>query len=307
MGDDTCQVFVSFDKTEKLSNPSVRVTKSKSKNSLLRVSTWITMIWLLTGQFWSATSAFLYLILTVVKTINIINPFYRLKTRFLYTVIFIVLLIYFTLFITDNYYGNWLVSYATYGKHKFKCSVTYGLFAFFDTTASTGELTLTYIFKRLRLIIIYDYVASALLVLEFCLPGIIVLVCMMLQMFYIRRSLGRSENPMANTANHVNLSVFLTSLLYFISVSVFSYFLLVLDIKAAIGVNITDFSNLILIIGKYTLPLLNAALFPTILILRKPELKAIFKNYVMKILLLPLTIFYKLQSVVLRRSGYTQI
>ena len=80
-------------------------------------------------------------------------------------------------------------------------------------------------------------------ILEFCLPGFIVFVCMILQMFYIRRSFGRSDNPIVNTANHVNLTEFLTSLLYFTSVSVFSYFLLVLDIKAAIGVNITNFDR----------------------------------------------------------------
>ena len=213
------------------------------------------------------------------------------------------------MFITDIHYGAWLVSYATYGKDKFECYAQYGVFPFFDTTGTVGELTITYFCKRLGLYNFYDYLVIASLIYKFCLPGMIVFVCMILQMFYIKRSFGRSENPLINTANHVNLTVFLISFLYTISVSVFSYCLLLQHVQDMIhgNTNNSDFEDVLLVFGKYTLPLLNAALFPTILILRKPDLKAEFKNYIMKILLLPLTILYKLRSVVLRRRGYTAI
>ena len=138
------------------------------KNSSLQVSTWITMILLSTSQFWSATSAFLYLILTIVKTINITNPFYRLKTSSLYIAIIIVLLIYFTLLITDNYCYNTLLSEATYGEHKFKCTAKYGLFTFFYSPAwNIGQFIIVLLCSYIFQINSYIESASLMVILEF--------------------------------------------------------------------------------------------------------------------------------------------
>ena len=153
----------------------------------------------------------------------------------------------------------------------------------------------------------YSLFSAVLLIIQLCLPGMIVLVCMLLQMFYIKKAFSRSENQVVNTANHANLTVFMISLLYVCSVSVYSFRMLFQHIQMFIYNTYTPFHYRLLSFGKYTLPLVNAALFPTILILRKRDLRAQFRNYIVKMLLLPVTIFGKVRSLVPRRSGYIQI
>jgi hypothetical protein len=58
---------------------------------------------------------------------------------------------------------------------------------------------------------------------------------------------------------------------------------------------------------RFTLPLLNAALFPTILILRKPDLRAKYQTYILNVCCLPLTVFRRVCHQVQRRRGYTEI
>ena len=137
---------------------------------------------------------------------------------------------------------------------------------------------------------------------QFGLPCLIVLVCMVLQMIYIKKAFVGHENPLLNTANQVNLTVFIISLLYLISVSL--YFMATYPL--------IEYTDQILVpplrvLFQFTLPLMNAALFPTILILRKPEMRARYKNYITEALLLPLTIYGKVRHLVQRRRGYTDI
>ena len=138
---------------------------------------------------------------------------------------------------------------------------------------------------------------------QFGLPCLIVLVCMVLQMIYIKKAFGGHENPLLNTANQVNLTVFIISLLYLISVSL--YFMTTYPL-----IEYTDQILLppLRVLVQFTLPLMNAALFPTILILRKLEMRARYRNYIAKVLLLPLTIYGKVRHLAdQRRRGYTEI
>jgi hypothetical protein len=147
-----------------------------------------------------------------------------------------------------------------------------------------------------------------LLVGEFLLPCLIVFICTVIQMLHIKKVFGRSENPQQNTANHANLTVFLVSLLYLISVSLFSCYTLLLVIPTLFSRSLTvKISALEMGLTKFTLPLLNAALFPTILILRKPDLKATYRNYAVKVILFPLTVWGKVRHLIQIRRGYTEI
>jgi hypothetical protein len=136
---------------------------------------------------------------------------------------------------------------------------------------------------------------------------------MVLQMMYIKDAFGRSENPQQNIANQANLTVFLVSLLYLSSVSLFAFPMLRVFINTFFAPNSDnghDASFFILFtvaLGNFTLPLLNAALFPTILILRKPELRAVYRNYTTTVFFFPLTVCDKVRLLVQRRRGYTQI
>ena len=140
-----------------------------------------------------------------------------------------------------------------------------------------------------RMFYIMDIVVP---LVQFGLPCLIVLVCMVLQMIYIKKAFQGHENPLLNTANQVNLTVFLISLLYLISVSL--YFMATYPL-----IEYTDQILLppLRVLVQFTLPLMNAALFPTILILRKPEMRARYRNYISKALLLPHTIYGKVRHM----------
>ena len=206
---------------------------------------------------------------------------------------------YFALYISDNVYDVVLDG----GRFQ-KCSVYGGLFSYLIFVATLGQITLSFVANYNAYV--YENILIFFLVIQYCVPGIIVLVCMPLQMFYIKKAFSASENPALNTANHINITVFMISLLYLCSVTVFAIVSLYIHIKTMmywpphIPIPLLSF-------GKYTLPLLNAALFPTILILRKPDLRTEFRNYIRKMLLLPRSIFCKVRSLVLRRNGYTEI
>ena len=124
-------------------------------------------------------------------------------------------------------------------------------------------------------------------------------------MVYIRRAFRGSENPLLNNANQINLTVFLISLLYLGSVSIFSFPELAAYRK--IGKNLDNPVVPVVLVGKFTLPLLNAALFPTILILRKPDLRTKYWSYMLRVWCLPLTVFRRVSHHVQRRRGYEEI
>ena len=130
---------------------------------------------------------------------------------------------------------------------------------------------------------------------------------MILQIIHIKKALRESADPRQASANHVTLTIFLISLLYLLSVSVYSAFLFY-EIYCPVEVLILWYASeenmIFMMVAKYTLPLLNAALFPTILILRKPELRARYRGYVGTVLHAPVNIFYYIRN---KGRGYTVI
>ena len=60
--------------------------------------------------------------------------------------------------------------------------------------------------------------------------------------------------------------------------------------------------------AQYTVPLLNAALFPTILILRKRDLRITYWNYITHVFSLAVTLCDRVRNLIQgRRGGYTEI
>ena len=137
------------------------------------------------------------------------------------------------------------------------------------------------------------FTAIAPIVLDLCFPCLIVFVCMILQIVYIRRAFSQSSDPRQNIANHATITVFMISLLYLSSISAFSSSMLIFSIE-----------GVMVILARYTLPLVNAALFPTIIILRKAELRATYRGYISTVLRLPVTVFYNIRH---RVSGYRTV
>jgi hypothetical protein len=130
---------------------------------------------------------------------------------------------------------------------------------------------------------------------------------MALQIFYIKKAFGESESQVQNFADQINITVFLISLLYLSSVSVFSFPCLAGYLKWLYMDSLDTKFGPMVMVGKFTLPLLNAALFPTILILRKPDLRAKYLNYLLNTVRLPHTILRKVCHRVKRTRGYIEI
>ena len=105
-------------------------------------------------------------------------------------------------------------------------------------------------------------------------PCAIILICMIIQMVYIKKALSGSDNPELNTANHVNLTVLLVSMLYLICIGSYGIYILPWNYKGSA----MEWVQLTL---RYTLPLVNAAIFPVIIILRKQSLRQRYKERVL--------------------------
>jgi hypothetical protein len=280
------------------------------KDGSLRLPQWTYLTCFSFSVFCHVTSTFIYVVLTVVKTINIVNPFYRLKTFALKVGLSALLSMNFVLFISDAW--NWNDSYVSHNNHP-KCTALTGFWNSLAQVNSLGQGSLYNFFLRQVKISketelkIYA-IEMFLLFVQFYSPCLIVFVCMILQMVHIKRSFGRSHNPLQNTANQANLTVFLISMLYLCSVGTFSIYYLVtyitfLQRRSRSPVAVGPMFMLI----RFTLPLLNAALFPTILILRKPDLRAKYWSYMLKVCSLPLTVFRRVSHHVQRRRGYEEI
>ena len=269
------------------------------KDPSMRIHPWTFLVCQLFGVLCYITSTFYVLVLTFVKTINIMHPFYRQNIRLLKIALFVYPSILLVVCIIDVWNMN---DYTTTGRgDNPKCDVYNGPWNTITLIETIG-LGTTYIVLKLimRYFALSDDAANRMLhnmdtvlcLVQFGLPCLIVLVCMVLQMIYIKKAFGCHENPLLNTANQVNLTVFLISLLYLSSVSLYC-----LMTYPLILYTIPILPIPIQVLLQFTLPLMNAALFPTILILRKPEMRARYRNYIAKVLFLPLTIYAKVRHM----------
>ena len=280
------------------------------KDPSMRMHPWTYLVCQTFGVLCYVTSTFCILVLTVVKTINIMRPFYRQNNRVLKIVLFIYPSILLVVCIIDV----WDMNDFTTTRHDDnpKCGVQDGPWYIMTYIGTIGQGTTHLVIDlmvryfalsagaELRVLRIMEVIVP---LVHFGLPCVIVLVCMVLQMIYIKKAFGGHENPLLNTANQVNLTVFLISSLYLISVSL--YCMVIYPLREYLPVRVLPAPLWELL--QFTLPLMNAALFPTILILRKPEMRARYRNYIGKVLLLPLTIYGKVRHLAQRRRGYTEI
>ena len=120
--------------------------------------------------------------------------------------------------------------------------------------------------------------------LNIVFPCIIFIICMVLQVFYLRKHLGNSDNPLLKSARDIAVTIYMITALFFFCHIVLYIVLLIFEIfymklewphknnKSKV------FQEWVLGgIGLLTLPLVNAAVFPFILIFRKDDLR---KKYV---------------------------
>ena len=158
-------------------------------------------------------------ILAVVKTINIVNPFYIIKKKIVDGFMIAATITWFVIGTSDiifiyslhktaqSCYSHWILlfGYNNLGE---------GIMAKFN-------LSLIYASESYK-ITIY----SIPMVVEYLVPCFVVFVCMVIQMVNIRRSFINSSNPQQDIANHVNLTLFLVSMTFFVSNAAFCLYCL---------------------------------------------------------------------------------
>ena len=123
----------------------------------------------------------------------------------------------------------------------------------------------------------------------YVLPALIVLICMIIQIRYLRRSLRDSET-LPSTSRHVSITVLLVSTLFFLChatvfITGIVWFSLHHNFFPAHNSSDQYFILLGMLTGfvKFTLPLIYAVAYPIIIICRKPELKERYVRYLKRL------------------------
>ena len=269
------------------------------------MQSWVFLTYNTLGLLCYTTSTFFGMVLTIVKTINILNPFYRVRGH----VLKICLATFPSLGLIISVVDIWFTcndSHIVYNMLQ-PAPCPYGSWPALFYIRFVGQRIMYFVISHIinRKALLHDVVGLALLFFEFGLPCLVVFICMVLQIIYVRRAFRKSSGPQQNTANHATMTIFLVSLLNLFTSSYYLFSILLLEeYFTATGGIISIKSYEPLMVARYTLPLLNAALFPTILILRKPELRARYRGYISTVLHHPVTAFYLIRH---RRAGYTVI
>lgn len=221
---------------------------------------WFTLSYVTVG-FWSYNlSIFANVVLSVIKAVNLAAPFYQLEKVVIICSVTVAGIFWASLSITDAVYFAEKQAFASFG-----CKEQWDILEHYDFVGSglvleVGELESSESLLTLKLLAVFEYMV----------PSFIVLVCMVIQMVAIKKTLGTRSK---DTANEVNMTVFLVSALYFICNSAYGVFFLAeytLERKKTLSIEF---------LMKNTLPLLNAALFPIILICRKESLRTRYQGY----------------------------
>ena len=131
--------------------------------------------------------------------------------------------------------------------------------------------------------------AAGIYVIQFILPPLLILVCMVIQVVSLRRDLKDSPPAMIKSSRHASITILITSLLFFtchmalLTSLVIWYFVIgFVNQDTAKQPSLIHQGNVIGLFD-YDLPLFYGAMYPIILMVRKPELRERYKNFYRKI------------------------
>ena len=241
------------------------------------IPTWVVQCYISVAMCGYACSIFYNIVLVITKTINMVSPFNRLNTA----AIKISLVLGSLFWLAVALAGNVLDYMSKRGHHTHSC---YEQWVFLEGYWYLGVIVVEiFLLNVLHLeadgetfTFWYTFIGNV----EVVLPCLLVLVCMVIQIVFIWKHLS------SNTAHHVNITVFMVSVLYFVCNGSYGiyYFL---------SKNITNTPEIIM---HYTLPLLNAAIFPIIIMVRKPDLRQKYKRFLVGLFCFPLRICRSLRG-----------
>ena len=229
-------------------------------------------------------------ILNIIKTKNMSDPLHTINEK-LVTIITILITVFWLLCnIADLYV---LITWASRG-NSWVNTVVLAL------SLGTGNYILQYILPVLSVNYLYIVAISVLLIHDI-IPVVIVFICMFIQTYHIKRTLRTHTNsPQLSSPTHINNTIYMISILFFVcNVTLTIIWTLVVCAHVHIPWILLGFAF-------STLPLVNAALFPPILIIRKPELRAVFKHMILEVLRALCGACRKMRCVIYRRNREIQ-
>ena len=249
-------------------------------NPDLFIPEWVVVCYLCVGLCGYACSIFYNTVLAITKTINMANPFYRLNTA----AIKISLLVGSLLYLVVAIAGIIFFVMTEGGLHIHSC---YKQWNFLVGYWYFGLPVVEYFFKS---VVKLNFSAASVVsewtgVFVTIFPCLIVLVCMVTQIVFIRKNLSGSS------VNHINITVFLVSMLYFVCNAASGMLGLVMHWQ---WIKVWPAEHITMV---YTLPMINAAFFPLIIITRKPDLRQKYKRFLAALLCFPFRICRSLGGV----------
>lgn len=250
-------------------------------NQTLYLPRWALILYISPGLFSYMASTFFYVVLTVVKTARIVDPFNPVNGDLVKYALVLIPAFSFLVSLLDLYCWLQHFDHITPDRDTGYKVCTLGQQRVYDNIIFIGGGVAT---RLLDFLVIPDKrllgaLTMALLFSEYVVPCVVVLSCMVLQMVSLKVALGHGGGSRA--VNHANCTVFLISILFLVCNGSFPLSFLVLSI---FEVKETFPGYPFFLMAKFTFPLLNAALFPTIIILRKPSLRKRYKGYVIEAL-----------------------
>ena len=119
------------------------------------------------------------------------------------------------------------------------------------------------------------YTVLAAFLLDHVLPPLLILVCMIVQVVHLRRALSERTASLASSYRRACVTIVLVSLTFFICHSAYLIASIICSLiyKYLHTLPSSVQQGNLLGFTEFTLPLVNAAVYPLILIARKPELR----------------------------------
>ena len=237
-----------------------------------------------TGAIGGVLSKVVNTILTVFKTINIVFPFRRLDPGLLkkITLGFCLVPLIFTLLDTA---GSLYVAVT----HIYIVDKEINILVF-STTMPVAEFLLGLfcgIIDKYQCDVNHRHITAGIvlgsIIFSFyiLLPCLVFIAGMVFQVRFLYKNLGNSDNPLLKGARDIAITVCLITVLFFLCHVVLYISLMVLGvIVLEVGSLASNklYIGVLLGLGEYTLPLINVAVFPFILIFRKDDLRKKYLN-----------------------------
>ena len=232
----------------------------------------------------SACSRSLNVFVAMIKTMNIASIARRgipvqINNIAVFIVSFATFLLWLTLSTCDQilYWNNSAID-----GPRVEGTVDYLIYALLQISSVVGTKTLSE-FIPMAMISSPSYVYDVMITIHFVLPSIIMFICMIIQAHSIKSSIQQDSNSNQPSSSYINMTIFMVTALFCVCHTVYSIAYIVILHSKIFNSSIELEEILIVSLTEFMLPLLNSALFPVIIILRKQSLRERYRDLFLRV------------------------